>query len=151
MAQVDQYITFAEGDTFFASRLDANVWTNATESDKNKALKMATKRIDRLNYQGFRIDKDSTNQFPRGTDASVPQDIKDASALIAIELLDGWDDQLENENLFMVEQKYDKISSKYDRSNTPEYILAGIPTLEAWRYIRPFIRDPRTIDFSRTS
>jgi len=147
----DAYITIAEAQDFMNSRLDAEPWDDSTVTNQSKALVMATRAIDTLNYEGDMYDDDQTLQFPRGTDTTVPQDIKDACAEEALALLDGKNPDLEFENLGMVSQGYSSARATYDRTRLPEHLVAGIASSTAWRYLKPYIRDANTIDLSRVS
>jgi hypothetical protein len=145
------YITVSEAQTYFNDRLDTDPWDCATSTNKSKALSMATKIIDRLNYQGCKATDAQELQFPRDDDTVVPQDIKDATAEIALALLDGVDPEMEYQNLSMTSQAYGKVKSNYDRSIVQEHVLVGLPSITAWRLVKPYVRDPRTVDLNRVS
>ena len=145
------YLTVSEAQTYFNERLNADPWDCANATNKDKSLKQATKMIDRLNFRGCKTVDSQVNQFPRDADTVVPQDIKDATAELALALLDGVDPELEFENLAMVAQSYGNIKSTYDRSITQEAMIAGIPSVTAWRFLKPYLRDPYTIDLNRVS
>lgn len=83
--------------------------------------------------------------FPREGDLVVPRDIKEACCYIALALLDGIDPELEFNNLSMTEQDYGGAKIKYDRSVPEEHVIAGIPSVSAWRLLKPYLRDPRQI------
>jgi hypothetical protein len=102
---LNSYITtITEADTYFADILGAGVWDDAAEADQIKALKMATKLIDRLSLKGRKYLRDGTQarQFPReymtsggwvpdeGAEGivAVPQAVKDACCEIALKLLE---------------------------------------------------------------
>lgn len=146
----DAYATYSEGDTYFDAQLNADSWTDATTANKNKALKMATSMIDRLNFRGELASESQDLQFPRKDDDDVPQDIKNACFEIAIVLLDGKDPEMEYDNLRMLSQTYANIKSTYIPS-PPEHIVAGIPSAKAWRFLKPYLRDPKCIDLYRVS
>ena len=112
---------------------------------------MATEAIDRLNYLGEKTDSSQANQFPRDADTVVPDDIKIACAEIAIMLLDGFDVELELEQLKMVSQGYANVRSTYDRTTPPPHIVAGIASSVAWRYIKPYLRDVNSFLINRVS
>lgn len=145
------YVTNAEGDAYAADRLYMDAWTDAVEEDKTKATKMATVAIDRLNFLGEKADEDQELQFPRYDDTVVPDDVKRACFLLAVTYLDGIDPELEYDNLNMIKQGYSNIKSDYDRTVKPEHIVAGIHNIEAWRLLRPYLRDPFTVDMRRGS
>ena len=59
------YLTLEEAETYFSTRLNAEKWDAETDTNKEKALIMATKRIDSLRFQGFLCDNTQKLQFPR--------------------------------------------------------------------------------------
>lgn len=144
-------ISLTNADIFFAERLNVEAWTDAIDEDKIKGLAMSTQDFNKLNYLGKMTDEDQENQFPRDDDTTVPLDVQYACALQAHSYLDGVDPQFEFENLRMVSQKYDGVQSTYDKDHQPENVLAGIMSVEAWRYIKPYLRDPYTVDRRRVS
>lgn len=145
------YATEAEAQAYFDGRLNTDPWDDASADDRTSGLTMATVIIDRLNYRGDKAVAAQVNQFPRSTDTLVPQDIKDASSEIALALLDGVDPEIEYDNLAMVAQAYGNIKSTYDREIPPEHTLAGVPSVAAWRFLKPYLRDPHDLEVSRVS
>jgi len=145
------YATIAEAQAYFDGRLNTEVWDDATDDNKTKALTMATTLMDRLNYRGDKADADQELQFPRGSDTEVPQDIKDACSEIALALLDGVDPELEFDNLSMTAQAYGVIRSTYQKGRAPEHTVAGIPSSIAWRFMKPYLRGVQTVDLNRVS
>ena len=155
------YLTPAEAQEIADERLNVEAWDEAVDADGSnfgnpgtetyKALAMATKAIDRLNFRGEKYDSSQVNQFPRGTDTTVPDDIGQATFEIALALLDGIDPELEAENLGMTSQGYANVRSTYDRTITVPHMAAGIPSLTAWRYLVPYLRDPSFIKIERIS
>jgi hypothetical protein len=66
----NSYINTTDADTYFSNRLFADIWTATTPTDKEKALIMATKVIDRQFLKGRKrnIDTSASKQllaFPR--------------------------------------------------------------------------------------
>jgi hypothetical protein len=149
-AGVDAYATSVEGDAYFGEQLNITTWTGASTINKGKALQMGTNIIDRLNFRGEKTVSTQDNQFPRKDDTAVPQDIKDACCEIAIALLDGKDPEMEYDNLRMLSQTYANIKSTYIPI-PPEHIVAGVPSIKAWRYLKPYLRDAGCIDLYRVS
>jgi len=149
---MSQYATIAEAQAYFDGRLNTDAWDDETDTTtRNKALTMATTLIDRLNFRGEKADDSQELQFPRGNDTVVPQDIKNACAEIALALLDGVDPEMEFENLRMKSQAYGVVRSTYDTGRTPEHYVAGIPSNTAWRFLKPYLRSPFTVDRHRVS
>lgn len=104
----DSYIDTAGADEYFAGRLYSDAWTNATESDKEKALKQATRIIDRQPLKGRPVYLGQPLAFPRcylapgappsqyrfdllpgwWCETEVPQAVKDACCEEALALLE---------------------------------------------------------------
>ena len=91
----DSYITVVEADTILDDFFDADNWENATEANKEKALKQATRNIDAQNLRGAKVEE-QTLAFPRsvyfdydGDEYGVtPNAVKTAQALEALAILD---------------------------------------------------------------
>ncbi len=148
--------TYADVPTaaaYLANRLSMFTmpWDVATDTDKLAALCTATEMIDRLNFLGCKTDEAQTLQFPRDGDTAVPAEIIRATALCAVTLLDGFDLEIELENQNMLAQGYANVRSSFDRTVKAPHIINGIPNVEAWRYLTPFLRNPNEIEINRTS
>lgn len=102
--------------------------------------------IDRLRYKDT-PNEDQRRQFPRQDQTEVPDQIKEACVEIAIALIDGIDTTLEYENQSMTSQRYANVWSQYDRSTPNLHYIAGVPSLDAWRLLIPFLADHQSIDF----
>lgn len=87
------YIDLTEANEYFGGRLHADAWTAATDADKEKALNMATRAIDRLPLKGCKTEDDQANQFPRHPDEEIPQAVKDACCEEALALLERGNNQ----------------------------------------------------------
>lgn len=169
----DAYATVSEANAYFATRLHTSAWDNASPTEQEKALIMASDAIDCLNFKGDKstvaillsgvvdisevdaaalraAEAAQEREFPRGSDTQVPDQIKRASYEIAYALLDEVDPDLELENLAVVSQGYAGIRTTYNRIQQPiEHLLAGIPSATAWRILKPFIRDGKFVKISR--
>lgn len=171
------YCTVEEATTYFEGRLHTEAWDNLQDTQaqdevlpdpdadppiagspavefaynplKQKALTHATRILERLNYAGDKTAAGQEFQFPRYPDTEIPQDVKDACAELALSLLDGVDPDLEFENLRLTQQSMGSAKSTYDRSSAVEHIAAGVPSVAAWRLIRPYLRDPYSIELAR--
>lgn len=143
------YLTVEEATTYFEGKLNTSPWDDASEEDQGKALTQATRIIDNLNFVGEKADEDQTNQFPRGSDSTIPTGIQYACSEIALALLDGVDPEIEYENLSMISQGYSSVRSTYDRELIPENTVAGVPSVTAWRYLLPYLRGNKSITISR--
>jgi len=145
------YNTTAELDTFFAGRLNTTPYDNAMSGDKTKAATQATAIVDRLNYLGKRLVATQDNEFPRDPDASIPQDIKDAHALIVLALLDGREIEAERDQLDIVNQTFANVKASFNRAELPPHILAGVLSFEAWTILKPYLRDQQAIQLLRAT
>jgi hypothetical protein len=166
------YGTVDEATAYFAERLHENAWTDADPADRPKALQAATRIIDTLNFKGrkhsvwalFRDHKKLSQQelhaaeaeqpleFPRDSDTEVPEDIRIACFEIAHSLLDGRDPELELEGLAISQQNYGSVQTSYTRNISPlEHIANGVPSVMAWRLLRPFLRSSDEVTLSRVS
>lgn len=166
------YGTVEEANDYFAMRLHEFAWSEASEADKPRALWAATQIIDTLAYKGHKAavyellqanpqaagadvraaDASQALEFPRDTDTEVPEAIRIACYEIAHALLDGKDPEMELENLGIVSQGYSSVRTTYSRAQIPiEHIVNGVPSAQAWRLIRPFLRDDHALRITRVS
>jgi hypothetical protein len=91
-------------------------------------------------------------EFPRDSDVEVPEEIRIACFEIAHALLDGRDPELEVEALAITQQNYGSVQTSYSRAGSPlEHVANGVPSVMAWRLLRPFLRSSDEITFSRVS
>ncbi len=169
---VNHYGDVTEADGYFSNRLHEHAWTNTSAADRPKALWAATLIIDALNFKGMKnsvytllqANPSSSDgdiraaevlqplEFPRGADTDVPEAIRMACYEIAHALLDGKDPELELENLGIVSQGFGSVRTTYNRTQIPiEHIINGIPSSQAWRLLKPFLRDDEAIKLSRVS
>jgi hypothetical protein len=143
------YMTVEEADTYFDTyRLVTDAWDAASTTQKTKALLLSTKLIDQLQYDGDAVGTE--NQFPRGTDTEVPEDIKQACAECAYSLLDGVDIEMEFDNLWTTGQSIANVRNTQRTEDVPEYKLVGIPSYMAWRLLKPYFRLQNPVTLMRT-
>ena len=84
----NSYIDIEEADEYFAGRLHAESWGQADDETKEKALKQATREIDRQPLKGRKTETSQTLAFPRYPDSEVPETVKEACCEIALALLE---------------------------------------------------------------
>mgnify|MGYP006935477161 CR=1 FL=1 len=63
--QQNSYLSIAEADAYFASRLNSTDFTGASEANKTAALIEATSRIDAHRFVGTRMFRNQALDFPR--------------------------------------------------------------------------------------
>ena len=144
------YITVEEADTYISSnKLQRRSWDTTTDADKEIAITMATRAIDRLAYRDEKYSASQANQFPRGTDTSVPQDILDACAELAFAFIDGVDQEAEFDNLVVLSKRFGPVSTTSKEDGSKSHVAAGIPSYAAWVLLLPYLRDVRYITVER--
>lgn len=155
---MDSYADAIYADAYFATVLSrrAAPWTTASPNDRNAALIEATRAIDNLNFSGHKNDRTATgqfpnqiNQFPRGGNTIVPDEVSRACCELALQLLDDVDANFEMENLAVAQQGIGAGRVVRDTSYAQEHIRNGIPSLQAWMLLKPFLRDPLGGNLSR--
>jgi hypothetical protein len=61
----NSYVTIAEADTYFETRIDANEFTSASDDLKEEALVTATQLIDNRAWIGIAVSSSQSLAFPR--------------------------------------------------------------------------------------
>jgi len=145
------YADVAFAVSYFATRLHTTPWDEADNGDRIKALAMGTRDIDRLDFAGSKAVSTQDNEFPRGQQTDVPDDIKIANCEIALALLDGVDPDQEYESIRMRSNNFVSVKTVYDTDAVPDHVLSRIASATAWAYLRPYLREPRNIRLDRVS
>lgn len=169
------YGTLQGAQDYFSERLHSELWDTIGLDDRTKALKTATRRIERLSYVGEKnaaaIQRLNANdpenptdseiilinvagetqelEFPRGTDTVVPVEIENACYEIAFALVDGRDPEQELEDLATISQGFASVRRTRDRSFVHEHLNAGIPSSLAWSFLKPYLRDDSSLRINR--
>lgn len=149
MATTIPYLDINEAQDYFDERLNTESWDDATDIDKLKALKTATRLINNLWFLGTKALSTQSNEFPRAGSVDVPDSIKFATCELALQLLDDIDPNLEVEELSVTHEGYAQARTQYDRDWVLPHIRAGIPSSEAWEYLLPFLVDPLRVTLNR--
>lgn len=98
-AAANSYLTRAEANTYFASRLRTDTWDAATDDEKDKALQMATQLLDAsLAWHGQAVTETQALAWPRYSAygrngyvlswTAIPVEVQQATAELAQKLLD---------------------------------------------------------------
>ena len=85
---MQSYCTIEYADEYFKNRLHAESWGETGDADKEKALRQATKEIDRQRLNGRKTNPSQPLAFPRYPDAEIPQNVKEACCEEALALLE---------------------------------------------------------------
>ena len=149
--QFEYYGSMSGAINYFSHRLNTSIWDQAVYNNREAALIQATRLIDKLNYGGSKSDSAQNLQFPRNDDVTIPPEIEYACYEIAISLLDGVDMDQEAQTIGVMSESYSGARTTYDGDFVNEHLRAGIPSIEAWDYLVPFLRDPRQLRVSRVS
>ena len=84
----ESYCTIEYADEYFKNRLHAESWGETSEADKEKALKQATRAIDRQLLTGRKTNPEQGLAFPRYPDTEVPEAVKEACCEEALAILE---------------------------------------------------------------
>jgi hypothetical protein len=85
---ITAYVTTEEAEAYFANRLHAESWGETSDADKEKALRQATKKINRQLLKGRKATDTQELDFPRYPDTEVPEAVKEACCEEALALLE---------------------------------------------------------------
>lgn len=98
-ASANSYVTVAQADTYFATRLNATAWTDSSEQEA--ALIQATRWLDHFDYRGERAVPQQPLRWPREfvydedgyelATATIPREVRDATCEAALALLSSGD------------------------------------------------------------
>lgn len=100
-ATANTYATLIEADAYFATRLRSTFWTDATDPEKEAALREAARILDAIiEWTGSAVDDVQALMWPRNGmltrrgfaiptsgSTSIPSELKDAQCELAIRLL----------------------------------------------------------------
>jgi hypothetical protein len=89
----NSYIDIDGADEYFAGRLHAESWSGADSETKEKALKQATRQIDRQPLRGRKTETGQALAFPRYPDTEVPEAVKEACCEEALAILESGNSQ----------------------------------------------------------
>jgi len=165
---LSSYVALGEADTYFQTRLNTSAWDNASFDNQRSALADATRIIDSLRLIGNKAVKDQELRFPReGQEAldtdidsdtygemipTVPDDVKIACMEIALALLDGIMPEEEYMLLSQSTTRYASIAKQKTTVEMPEpHIVAGVPSLRAFRLLWKYIEQDQVVFLERNS
>lgn len=82
-ASADSYVTLVDAEAYFAARVGVDAWDAlATDEDKERVLRQATRHIDRLRFRGCKLTTAQALQFPRDVQEEptdeIPRAVQDA-------------------------------------------------------------------------
>jgi hypothetical protein len=131
----NSYIDIEEANEYFENRLHAESWSGADSETKEKALRQATRAIDRQPIRGCKTDISQSLAFPRHPDTEIPEAVKEACCEEAIALLERGNSQrrkLQQEGV-----------QSFSLGNTSETYVAGagkgLLSQEAKEFLKPWL------------
>lgn len=131
-------VNLTDAQAYFDTILDADAWNYATTADRTKALTSATRILESLNYKA-ELD----------TYTTYPEWLQYAACEVALALLDGRSVNNIQDSMGLSQSTFH--NARTVTRSVPEYILAGVPSAVAWRYIKPYLKDGRTVTLNRVS
>ena len=145
------YGSVEKANNYFANRLHCQRWETFSNVEKFQSLVEGTRCIDKLNFVGSKSDATQPLQFPRGTDTLVPVHIEFACYEIGYALLKGVDPTTERENIFTKVQGYGMFRTEHRNDTVKPWIAAGVPSLDAWEYLMPYLLPRLELDLLRSN
>lgn len=161
------YVTVAEATTYFQTRLWTDPWQRASFDQQQASLYDATRIIDSLAYKGTKAVEDQVLRFPRNgqlaldTDPTsptyneliptVPSDVKEACCDVALALLDGIIPEREYGLLTRTAHGFANTRQQKDTQLVPPHLVAGVPSLDAWKKLVKYLRTNNGIILGRDS
>lgn len=142
------YGSLEEADRYLTKKIDGQDWVEYQE--KEKALVEATRLIDNLWFQGVKTETDQTLEFPRNDGTTVPKEIRYACYELAFTLIHGVDPNKEIKNQRATMLQYSVTKTMYGNA-VQDHVMAGIPSHQAWGYLRPYLVDPGSLNLRRVS
>ncbi|MGF9711720.1 DnaT-like ssDNA-binding protein [Paenibacillus naphthalenovorans] len=155
----NSYVSVDDADIYFADRLFADKWESATPLDKEKALIMATRKIDMQLLNGRKVDSAQTLQFPRSIysrykyppypqwvdESEVSDDVKSAVCEEALAILSYTKESQKRTQLQrqgVTSFSLGSLSESYSSNNATGYKLLSV---EAVQLLAPYIGGSRVI------
>lgn len=146
------YGSLAGSIRYWSSRLDGQLWLITPDERMIQALVTATSMIENLRFVGRKTDLTQAGEFPRNGSTIVPIGIQNATYELAMALLKNVDIETEQRSMYITRTEFGQIATYYDYSlKGPEHIVAGIPSLNAWKLLRPFLSPNLTLNLRRES
>lgn len=143
---INTYVSLSEAEQYFDGKLYADEWHNADDITKEKALKEACRRINRLAFKGEKADEAQLLAFPRkmpmfnrigvigfSTDTGIPEEVMWAQCEEALALLRyGNSARTKAQEQNVVRVSFGEVSEEYKAS-------LKLLSKEALELLRPYI------------
>jgi hypothetical protein len=147
----DTYCTLQEAEDYLSAGLTFNnvAWDEAAQQLKLQALESATRVMLRLPWTGLKATLAQRLHHPVAGETTIPTDLKDACALIAVALISGRSTEQDYMNVFTKSEKFGQMSLTRETQDQVPHLLAAVPDFEAWRLIRPYLDVDQEIYLTR--
>ncbi len=140
------YVTLTEGNAYFASRLRAEAWDQAPDTEKTKAIEMTEKIITRISFKGLQDTAELL--FPRDVGFTPPR-FSEAIFEEALSLLNGNDNEKDLADLHVKTTNLAGFSTTVNELTERPWILHGLTSPVAWNCLAPYVIDPRSVQLTR--
>ena len=143
------YVTVAEAEAYFATRLNSDWWTECDLNEKERALITSTQRIDTLAFSGYRTVSTQELKFPRSGETTIPDGVKIACCELALALIQGWEPEAEIRNLTVNNEGVANSRTTYNRDFAQEHVANGFPNQLGWAHLKPYLVEAGGVKISR--
>lgn len=132
---IDSYCTLAEANEYMSGKLYTEKWDEANETTREKALKQACRKIDRMAFTGRKETENQPLQFPR-VPGGIPEAVKAAQCEEALSLLEnGNSARAKAQEQGVVSLRIGDLSEEYDRKPRP----GKLHSAEGHELLKPFL------------
>lgn len=144
---INSFVTTEYAEEYFGGKVFAEEWDKATAETKEKALKEATRRINRLKFKGIKADSGQLLEFPRQfpqvssfafgyvEQSDIPDEVKAATCEEALAILKyGNSARTKAQEQNVVSVKMGDVSETYEKGR-----LGRLFSQEAYELLKPYV------------
>ena len=112
---INSYCDLEYANEYFGGKLYTEKWHEADDATREKALREACRKIDRLAFVGRKVDTEQPLQFPRMPIGGIPNAVKAAQCEEALALLEyGNSARAKAQEQGVVSLRIGELSEEYD-------------------------------------
>lgn len=138
-------------DRYWSEQLNGQFWEVQSLDQKTRALITATRAINRLRFAGSKSVETQPLEYPRNGDATLPDELQQATYEEAVELLKGVDPTTEAGNIWVISRVFGKVRTDYDFRTAPIHVVHGIASFKAWQLLSPLLSPATGVRLRRRS
>lgn len=144
---INSFVTIEYAEEYFSGKVFAEEWDKAIKDTKERALKEATRRINRLKFKGIKIDPAQLLEFPRQfprvasyafsyvEQADTPEEVKAATCEEALAILKyGSSVRTKAQEQNIISVSFGNVSETYEKGR-----LGRLYSKEAHELLKPYI------------